>query len=72
MALYNPGGDSMPIFKYDAKQGVGKIDNDQVPLKNFKAIFDMDAMDLGYCRFGENTPPEFRMAPAPTRRRSRP
>jgi hypothetical protein len=64
MALYNPGGDAKPIFKYDAKQGIGKIDNDQVPLKNFKAIFDMDAMELGYCRFSENTPPEFQMAPA--------
>jgi hypothetical protein len=64
MALYNPGGDAKPIFKYDAKQGIGKIDNDQVPLKNFKAIFDMDAMELGYCQFGENTPPTFHMAPA--------
>jgi hypothetical protein len=64
MALYNPGGETKPIFKYDAQQGVGKIDNDQVPLKNFKAIFDMDALELGYCRFGENTPPDFRMAPA--------
>ena len=64
MALYNPGGDAKPIFKYDAKQGLGKIDNDPVPLKNFKAIFDMDAMELGYCSFGENTLPEFRMVPA--------
>jgi hypothetical protein len=62
MALYNPGGETKPIFKYDAKQGIGKIDNDQVPMKNFKAIFDMDAMELGYCRFSENSAPEFRMA----------
>jgi hypothetical protein len=61
MALYNPGGDAKAIFKYDAKQGIGKIDNDQVPLKNFKAIFDMDALELGYCRFGENTQPVFHM-----------
>jgi hypothetical protein len=64
MALYNPGGEAKPIFKYDAKQGIGKIDNDQVPLKSFKAIFDMDAMELGYCKFGENAPPEWHMAPA--------
>ena len=55
MSLYNPGGDAKPIFKYDAKQGIGKIDNDLVPLKNFKAIFDMDALELGWCKFGENT-----------------
>jgi hypothetical protein len=45
-----------------AKQGVGKIDNDTVPLKNFKAIFYLDALELGYCRFSEATAPEFRMA----------
>jgi hypothetical protein len=64
MALYNPGGDAKAIVKFDAKQGVCKIDNDQVPLKSFKAVFDMDAMELGYCKFGEATVPEFRMAPA--------
>ena len=64
MALYNPGGDAKPIFKYDAKQGVGKIDDDQVSMKTFKAVFDMDAMELGYCRFGEGTTPEWHMAPA--------
>ena len=62
MVLYNPGGDAKPIFKYDAKQGIAKIDNDPVPLKNFKAIFDMDTMELGYSRFGENTQPVFNMA----------
>jgi hypothetical protein len=64
MSLYNPGGDAKPIFKYDAKQGIGKIDKDDVPLKTFKAIFDMDALELGYCRFGENMQPVFNMAPA--------
>jgi hypothetical protein len=64
MALYNPGGDAKPIFKYDAKLGFGKIDNDQVPLKNFKAIFDLESMELGYCRFNEGTAPEWHMAPA--------
>jgi hypothetical protein len=64
MALYNPGGDAKPLFKYDAKQGIGKIDNDQMPLKNFKAIFDRDAMELGYCRFSEASVPEFHMVPA--------
>jgi hypothetical protein len=64
MALYNPGGETKPIFKYDAKLGIGKIDNDTVPLKNFKAIFDLEGMQLGYCRFGENTPPTFNMVPA--------
>jgi hypothetical protein len=62
MALYNPGGDAKPIVKYDAKEGVCKIDNDTVPLKNFKAVFDMDFLELGYCKFGQNTQPTFYMA----------
>jgi hypothetical protein len=64
MALYNPGGESKAIFKFDAKLGIAKIDDDQVQLTNFKAIFDLDAMEIGHCRFSEGAAPDWHMAPA--------
>ena len=71
MALYNPGGDGKPIAKYDAKEGIFKIDNDPVPVKNFKAIFDMDTLELGYCRFSEGAAPDGTWRQHPTPRQSR-
>src|SRR5919106_1272247 len=64
MALYNPGGDAKPIVKFDAKEGKLKIDDGVIDLKKFKAIFDLEGLELGYCRFNEGAAPDWRMAPA--------
>ena len=73
MSLYNPGGDAKPIFKIDSKQGICKLDNVPVPLKNFKAILDIDALERRVTvAFGKNTQRRFPYgAGSPTSRQAR-
>lgn len=63
MALYNPGGEAKPICKYDAKMGVCKIDDREIPLKDFKAIVDFEGLEVGYIHFSDG-PPTFNTVPA--------
>jgi hypothetical protein len=60
-----PGlGDSsnqMPILKYNAKAGRFKVDGETLSEISFLA--DLDHMQAGWARFGENAPPGFFMLP---------
>lgn len=63
------GGSFLPIIKYDARSGrVSRRDrengenNDVDITKNFKAIFDLENVEIGYINFNTGGAPDFRTA----------
>lgn len=65
------GGDIIPYVKYDARAGkffrndraqdsTGSYSNNSVDItNNFKAVVDMENVEVGYIKFGAGTAPEF-------------
>jgi hypothetical protein len=63
------GGDFNDIVKYDARAGrIFRVDradgvSESVEIHNFKAVFDIAHMEVGWINFSAGSAPEFRMAP---------
>jgi hypothetical protein len=62
MALPITGGDQQPIVKYNAKSAKWKVDD--TLLNDITMIVDMSNVEVGWMKFGENQPPDFKMIPA--------
>ncbi len=74
MALLTPsentGGDFLPIIKYDSRAGrifrVDRGDGVSTPVditRSFKALFDFEAVEVGYILFSAGGAPAFSMVP---------
>lgn len=64
------GGNFLPIVKYDARAGrmfrVDREDGVSTPVditRNFKAVFDFEALEVGYINFNTGSAPDFVMVP---------
>lgn len=62
------GGNFLPIIKYDARAGrmfrVDREDGVSTPhdiTRNFKAVFDLENMEVGYINFDTGSAPDFQM-----------
>ncbi len=66
----NAGGDFLPIVKYDSRAGrlfrVDRGDGVSTPVditRQFKAVFDFEAVEVGYILFSAGGAPVFTMVP---------
>jgi hypothetical protein len=64
------GGDFLPIIKYDARAGrifrVDRADGVSTPVdvtRNFKAVIDLENIEVGYINFNTGGAPDFQMVP---------
>lgn len=64
------GGDIVPIVKFDAKAGrmfrVDRVDGQNTPndiTRNFKAVMDMENVEVGFINFNTGSAPDFVMVP---------
>lgn len=61
LGLNTPRGE--PIIKYDARAGRMFRDNAEIT-PQFSAVFDFPKIEVGWIRFANNGPPDFRVVPA--------
>lgn len=70
----NGGGDFLPIIKYDARAGRifrvdrvdvgGQFSSEPVDItRNFKAILDMENIEVGWINFASGGAPDFKLVP---------
>lgn len=64
------GGDIVPVLKFDARAGrffrVDRFDGKNNPVditQTFKAVMDLENLEVGYINFPAGAAPEFRMVP---------
>jgi len=64
------GGDFLPVCKYDARAGrafrVDREDGQNNPVditRNFKAVFDMENIEVGWIAFPKGAAPDFQLVP---------
>ena len=64
------GADFLPVIKYDARAGrVFRVDRDNGGstqhdiTRSFKAVVDMENVEVGYIRFAAGVAPDFQMVP---------
>ena len=64
------GGDFLPVCKYDARAGrafrVDREDGQNNPVditRNFKAVFDMENIEVGWISFPKGAAPDFQLVP---------
>jgi len=64
------GGDFLDFVKYDARAGrvfrSNKVDGVDLPVditKNFKAVFDLENIQVGWMRFGAGVGPDMHLVP---------
>lgn len=62
--------DILPIVKYDAKAGrafrIDRVDGENTPIDitaNFKAVMDLQNIEIGWIMFAANSAPDFRLVP---------
>lgn len=70
LSVGSGGGNFLPIVKYDARAGrmfrVDREDGVSTPVditRNFKAVFDFEALEVGYINFDTGSAPDFVMVP---------
>ena len=73
------GGDIIPIVKYDAKAGrvfrIDRVDGTNTPVditRSFKAVVDMENVEVGFINFPIGAAPEFALVPLGTQLPARP
>ena len=70
LSVGSGGGNFLPIVKYDARAGrmfrVDREDGVSTPVditRNFKAVIDFEALEVGYINFDTGSAPDFVMVP---------
>ena len=73
------GGDIIPIIKYDSKAGrvfrIDRADGTNTPVditRSFKAVVDMENVEVGFINFPIGAAPEFALVPLGTQLPARP